>query len=247
VGPAARPDLAALYRYLYLAYSPPGFALRDVGHTGDPPVTTSVPPTTHFIRPQLFDNAGNETLPGWVAQLPDRPTLYATLGTEVNKEPGVYPDVLQTIVSGLRDAPANLIVTVGRDNDPAEFGPQPPNVHIERYIPQSLLLPHCDLIIMHAGSNSLLAALDTGLPMVLVPLIADQFYNAHVAQSLRLGQVLQREQLTPSNIRAAAEEVLNNSVYRRTVARLGAEMHALPDLGYAVGLVERVAAAPPGD
>ena len=86
------------------------------------------------------------------------------------------------------------------------------------------------------------SALDTGLPMVLVPLIADQFYNAHIAQSLRLGQVVQRSQLTPANIRAAADEVLHNPIYRRNVERLQAEMHALPDLKYAVGLVERVAA-----
>jgi UDP:flavonoid glycosyltransferase YjiC (YdhE family) len=65
-------------------------------------------------------------------------------------------------------------------------------VHIERYIPQSLLLPHCDLMVMHGGSNSLLAALDSGLPLVVVPLIADQFFNAHIVQAMQLGRVVQR-------------------------------------------------------
>jgi UDP:flavonoid glycosyltransferase YjiC (YdhE family) len=86
------------------------------------------------------------------------------------------------------------------------------------------------------------AALDVGLPMVVVPLIADQFFNANVAQSLRLGQVVQREQLTPASIRAAVEEVLQNPGYGQNVGRLQAEMHALPGQGYAVELVERVAA-----
>jgi UDP:flavonoid glycosyltransferase YjiC (YdhE family) len=86
------------------------------------------------------------------------------------------------------------------------------------------------------------AALDIGLPMVVVPLIADQFFNANVAQSLRLGQVVQREQLTPAGDRAAVEEVLRNSIYRQNVEWLQAEMHTLPGQEYAVELVERVAA-----
>ena len=233
------PDLAALYRYLYLSYSPPSFSLQDVGSPGG---AGAIPSTTHFIRPEFFDRAGDERLPDWAARLPAQPTIYVTLGTEVNKDPEFYPSVLQTILAGLRDAPVNLIVTLGRDRDPADFGSQPANVHIERYIPQSLLLPHCDLMVMHGGSNSLLAALEVGLPTVVIPLIADQFFNAHVLQSMRLGQVVQREQLTPASIRTAVEEVLDNPVYRQNVARLQAEMHALPDQQHAVRLIEWVAA-----
>ncbi len=173
--------------------------------------------------------------------MPKRPTIYVTLGTEVNGEPELYPSVLRTIVAGLRDAPINLIVTLGRDKDPADFGAQPANVRIERYIPQSLLLPHCDLMVMHGGSNSLLAALDVGLPMVVVPLIADQFFNAQILGELRLGRVVQRAELSNASIRAAVDEVLGNPVYRRNVARLQAEMHALPEQRRAVELIERVA------
>lgn len=246
-GLAPDPDLTSLHRYLSLAYSPPSFAMQDVdavglGITGFIP--TTVPATTHFIRPEIFDNAGNESLPDWMEQLPAQPTIYVTLGTEANGEPGVYPYVLQTIIEGLRDLPVNLIVTLGRDKDPVDFGPQPPNVHIESYIPQSLLLPLCDLMVMHGGSNSLLQALDIGLPTVVVPLIADQFFNADVTQRLGLGEVVQRAQLTPSSIRAAVERALHNPIYRQNVRRLQAEMHTLPDQKYAVELVERVAYEP---
>lgn len=239
-GLAPDPALSSLYRYVFLVYAPPGFALQAAGAGA----AVSIPARTHFIRPEFFDQAGPERLPDWVARLPAQPTVYVTLGTEVNKTPELYPSVLQTIISGLRDLRVNLIVTLGRDKDPADFGPQPANVHIERYIPQSLLLRECDLMVMHGGSNSLLAALDTGLPMVVVPLIADQFFNAHVTHGIGLGRVVQREQLTPASIREAAEEVLSNPMYRQTAGRLQAEMHALPGQEYAVGLVERAAMAP---
>jgi hypothetical protein len=49
-----------------------------------------------------------------------------------------------------RHEPLRLILTVGRDCDPAEFGgPQPTHVHIERYLSQSLVLPACDLVVSH--------------------------------------------------------------------------------------------------
>ena len=169
--------------------------------------------------------------------------MYVTLGTEVNKAPELYPSVLRTIINGLRDLPVNLIVTLGRDKDPADFGPQPVNVQIERYIPQSLLLRACDLMVMHGGSNSLLAALDTGLPMVVVPLIADQFFNAHVTQNIRLGQVVQREQLTPcQHSRGGGRGAVQSDVPadRRAAASRDA---CAAGQEYAVGLVEGVAMA----
>ena len=242
------PQRAALYRYLHLSYAPPTFSQHPIDGTAGP---APIPATTHFIRPDLFDQAGPEALPAWLGHLPAQPTVYVTLGTEVNKDPDLYPSVLQTIIAGLRDMPINLIVTLGRDNDPADFGPQPAHVHIERYIPQSLLLRHCDLLVMHGGSNSLLAALEYGLPFVVVPLIADQFFNARVVASLGLGQVVPREQLTPARLHAAVAAVLANAQYRQNIARLQAELQALPDQQHAVALVEKVvqdhaAGRPPG-
>lgn len=231
------PNLNFLYRYLYLAFAPPSFATHDVGISSP----RSIPLTTRFIRPQIFDNANRETLPEWFKELPAQPTVYVTLGTEVNNEPDLYPRVMQTIIAGLRELPINLIVTLGREQDPNDFGAPPDNVHIELYIPQTLLLPHCDLFVMHGGSNSLLAAFDVGLPLALVPLIADQFFNAHIVEQQELGRVIQLDALTPETIRAAVEDVLQNPTYRQNIARVKQEMHALANQEYAVGLLERVA------
>ena len=37
----------------------------------------------------------------------------------------------------LRDEPIEIILTVEHVQDPARFGQQPPNVHIDRFVPQS--------------------------------------------------------------------------------------------------------------
>ncbi len=218
---------------LLLQFSPPELAFSRPGSV--------YPPTTRFFRPQFYDRSGNENLPAWVQTLPKQPTVYVTLGTEVNHMPGFYPRVIQTIIEGLRDEPINLIITLGRDKDPAEFGEQPANIHIERYIPHTLLLPYVDLMVMHGGSNSLLLAIDRALPVVLIPLIADQFMNAQRCVELKLAPVVSLEELTPVQVRKATREALENPLYRQNLVRLQREMHNLPGLDQAVALLEALA------
>src|SRR3712207_6771895 len=166
------------------------------------PYTTlfrSLPPTAHALRTVVFDRSGDEALPGWVGQLPDRPTVYATLGMGFNRN----TEIFRAIIEGLREEPLNLVVTVGRDQDPGQFGPQPPNVRIERYIPQSLLFPHCDLVVCHGGWNTVLAALSEGLPLVLLPIGADQPQNAERCDRIGVGRVIAPDGRTPEAIREA--------------------------------------------
>lgn len=58
------------------------------------------------------------------------------------------------VLAGVRQLPTEVVLTVGRGIDPAEFGIQPRHVHVEQYIPQSMLLPDCVALLNHAGSGS---------------------------------------------------------------------------------------------
>jgi MGT family glycosyltransferase len=163
--------------------------------------------------------------------------VYATAGTAVNRTPGL----LEQFLEALRDEPLNLILTIGRDRDPAEFGPQQPNVHIEPYIPQSLVLPACDVVLSHCGSGTMYAALDHGLPMVNVPIGMDQPENAHRCARLGLGITVSPATRTVNAIRVAVREVLGDPSYRANAQRMQAEMHALPSPSDVVAVLERLA------
>ena len=130
---------------------------------------------------------GAEALLPWLPPSSGRPTVYFTLGTVFNTESG---DLFTRVLSGLRELPIEVVVTVGRDVDPAGFGPQPGHIHIERYIPQAALLPHCDLVINHGGSGSVIGALAHGLPLVVIPMGADQSLNATRCAQLGVGVAL---------------------------------------------------------
>ena len=58
-----------------------------------------------------------------------RGAVYFTLGTVFNLESG---DLFARVVAGLRELGVEVIVTVGDGIDPAELGPQPPHVRVER-------------------------------------------------------------------------------------------------------------------
>ena len=219
------PDLAMLHRYLYLAFLPPAF----------PGPELAIPRTVHFLCPISFDHSGDEILPAWFDRLPAQPTVHASLGTIFHRTPGIFAAILEA----LRDEPVNLILAVGRDQDPARFGPQPPNVYIERYIPHSLLLPRCDLAITHGGFSSVMASLNHGLPMVLIPLAGgDQRGNAARCAALGLGRVIPSDRRTPEAVRAEVRAVLRDPGYAGNAARLREGIDTLPGLDRAVELLE---------
>jgi len=221
----ADPELQSMFRYLHLSFMPASY------------FGGMLPPTTRYFKLTVFDQSGKERLPDWVSSLGGRPVVYATLGTVFNK----LIHHLRTIAEGLRDEPLELIVTVGRDQDPAQLGPQPPNVHVERYIPQSLLLPKVNLAIMHGGYNSVMSALASGTPMIIVPLAADQPMNAQTCARLGVAEVVMPDDLTPELIRQRVREMLKNEGARVIARRFQEESEALPGMDQAVALLEKLA------
>lgn len=164
-----------------------------------------------------------------------RPTVYFTLGTVFNVESG---DLFTRVLAGLRDLPVDVVVTVGPHVDPGELGPQPEHVRVERYLPQEEVLPGCDAVVTHGGSGSVLGALAHGLPLVVVPMGADQPLNAARCEALGAGRVLDTLRANPADVRDAVASVLDDPSYRRAAERLRDEIAALPGPAEALKLIE---------
>jgi UDP:flavonoid glycosyltransferase YjiC (YdhE family) len=224
-GLPADPDLAMFSRHLVLSPMPPRY--RDPAFP--------LPPTAHGVRLIEADPANSP--PPWPITRPDAPTVYFTLGTIFNVESG---NLFERVLAGLRHLPLNLLVTVGWGIDPAELGPQPPNVHVTQHIPQAAVLPHCDLVISHAGSGSVMGALAYGRPMLLIPMGADQPLNAARCKALGVAQVLDPIAATPQDVRAAATTVLETPSYRQSAQQLQTEIAALPGPEHTVTLLEQL-------
>jgi UDP:flavonoid glycosyltransferase YjiC (YdhE family) len=179
------------------------------------------------MRPGAGDVMPGEHLP-WsddeLAALPHAGTVHLTLGTLFHHN----TPVLQTALAGLRELPVNVIVTVGPGADPASLGPQPPHVLVTDFVAHELLLPHCTAIISQGGPATILAALDHGIPHLVLPQGADQFLNAPVLAASGAGLALGPAEATAERIGAATARLLDEPSFADAARGMQAELHAMP-------------------
>jgi UDP:flavonoid glycosyltransferase YjiC (YdhE family) len=213
--------LATSSRYLVISPIPPSFR--------DPAVP--LPPAAISIRPDAV------TPGGAAIERSDPPTVYFTLGTVFNMESG---DLFERVLTGLRDLPIQLVVTVGRELDPEAFGMQTSNVRIERFIPQQEILPLSDVVVNHGGSGSVVGALAFGVPMVVLPLGADQALNAGRCEALGVGIALDATRATPRSLREAVTAILGDPSYGVAAGAVRDEIAALPGPIATVPLLEEL-------
>ncbi len=160
-------------------------------------------------------------LPAATTQPCRPPLIYLTLGTFSNANLTVF----RTVLDALAAEPVELIATVGLDNDPDALRPWPANARVERFIPQSELLPRCSAVVDHGGSGTVLGALAHGLPQLVLPQSADNFINAEMIEQSGLGQRLLPEEVIPDAIARAVVDVLADPAPAR---RAAAEIATMP-------------------
>jgi len=176
------------------------------------------------LRPAAGEPVAGERLPEALAALPHRQTIHLTLGTVFHEAPGV----LETAIAGLRQLPLNLVVTTGPGTDPARFGPQPPHVLLVPYIPHTLLLPRCSLVVSHGGAGIMFGTLAHGLPQLILPQGADQFMNAAASQNARVALALTPDELSAEAVAAAAGRLITEPGFAAAAAHIRAEIDAMP-------------------
>lgn len=226
LGLAPDPQADAPYRFLHMSFLPASFEGDDVDH----------PPTAHFLH-QTFSDGADEVPFGWQGSA-DRPKVLVSLGTIVHRTPGI----VEAIIDALGHEPVSLLVAVGRDQDRDRFGPQPPSVRIERYVPQTALLDVCDLLVTHGGYNSVKEALTLGVPMVVIPFTGDTPYGAQCCADLGVAVVVPPDNRTPDAIRQATRRVLGEPSYRARAKIVREEISSLPGPSHAATLLETLAA-----
>jgi UDP:flavonoid glycosyltransferase YjiC (YdhE family) len=216
-GIAAGDGVAALHRYLTLNPFPPSF--RD---PSDP-----LPGPVMAYRQKSPPRSAAE----------DAFRVYITLGTIFNTESG---DLLARTVRAVAAASAvdGVIVATGEHVDPAELGPLPNQVVAERFVAQRDVLAGCSAVVSHAGSGTVLDALQHGLPQVCLPLGGDQTLNARRCAELGSGIVLAAGTATHDDIIRAVNDAVTVPKYRRAAERLQAEILDFPELDAAVSALE---------
>jgi UDP:flavonoid glycosyltransferase YjiC (YdhE family) len=216
-------QVAGLFRHLYVDTCPPSMQSPEIASIA----------AVQRLRPAAAEIPDTDP-PEWLDQLDSQSVVYVTMGTVWNRN----PDVFRVVIEALRDDDITLVVTVGRQNDPASLGPQPGNVLVQRYVPQGVVLPRCDAIVTHGGSGTVLGALACGVPLLVLPQGADQYSNAERVVAAGAGRQLLKDELTVDAVRDSVRALLRDQSYRRCAERIQTEIHDMPDARDALTRIE---------
>jgi UDP:flavonoid glycosyltransferase YjiC (YdhE family) len=210
------PMWGGLYRDLYVDPCPPALQIAEI---------RELPAVIKMGR----ETSRPHSRPDWLGEV-RAPLIYVTFGTVSNRDHGIF----RMVLDALSMLPVEVIVTVGENNDPADFGPQPKTTRIFQFVPQDSLLPYCSAVVAHAGAGTLFGALAHGIPLLLLPQSADQFYNAGRASQAGAALSLMPEDASVQAISTTMRRLLNDLAFVTRARFVSAEMAAMPGPGEAL-------------
>ncbi len=169
----------------------------------------------------------------------DLPLVYLTFGSVV-PQMSFFPDLYRRAIDGLAALPLRVLVTVGRHADPRALGPLPANVHATQWVPQADVLPHASVMVCHGGSGTMRGGLAAGVPLVILPLFADQPHNARRVAELGAGIALDGGPSAIPWLAESVRQVRADPAYRAAAAEIAEDAWSLPPVDAAPRILREV-------
>ncbi|MCW3068227.1 MAG: hypothetical protein JWL67_852 [Solirubrobacterales bacterium] len=195
-------------------------------------------PNIHVVGPLMWEPpAADVELPAGSHGGPELPLVLIAPSTAQDAE----HRLLSASLRGLADAPVRVLATWNR-RLPATPLPVHANARLVDWVSYARTMPHCDVVVCHAGHGTLVRALASGCAVVAAPAVGDMNENAARLDWSGAGVRLPRRFVSPRTVRVAVERALGDpSIAAR--AREMAAWSAGHDAGTAAALhVERLAA-----
>lgn len=187
--------------------------LADVGAT--PPFPTMA------MRPTAW--SPDRPVQTWLLEPRRAPRVYLTMGTVFGSV-----DLLRSAALEIAGSGCHVLVATGPGIEPSALGDLPAAVHVEQEVPQAQLLPYVDLVVHHGGTGTVIGSLTNGLPQIVMPQGADQFWNADHLAAEGACRIVPTG-APPGSIAAAATALTKQHAPEREAARrLGAIIAAMP-------------------
>jgi|HubBroStandDraft_6_1064221.scaffolds.fasta_scaffold04831_4 zeaxanthin glucosyltransferase len=191
-------------------------------------------PQFHYAGP-FHDGRGRMDFDFPWEQLTGEPIVYASMGTLQNGLIDIFRSITQA-ASGLKGL--QFVLAVGGQLNPNQLGDIPANVVVVSHAPQIDLLKRSSLCITHAGLNTVLESLSSGVPLLALPVTNDQPGVAARITDKNVGVVICPDQATPANFVTAIKRVLGDSTVRDSVQRVQATIRRTDALSIAAEILE---------
>ena len=190
-------------------------------------------PSWHRLDSSVRETDGKFTLPDALAA-GSGALIYFSLGSLGSAD----VQLMRRVINCLATTPYRYIVSKGPLHDEIELAP---NMAGAEFLPQTSILPSCDLAITHGGNNTVTECLHFGKPMIVLPLFWDQYDNAQRIDELGLGIRLDTYRFTDAELHAALNRLLTDAHLRSQLTAAAATIQQRNGVRKAAELIEQTA------
>ncbi|UGY93013.1 glycosyltransferase [Streptomyces gobiensis] len=170
----------------------------------------------------------------WMYVRGERPRVLLSAGSRVTPDRDF--DILSGLVGKMAGLDAELLVAAP-EAVAEKLGPLPEHVRVG-WIPLDVVAPTCDLVVNHAGGNTVLGSMAHGVPQVLIPYLPYVVDYTERLCAYGAAKLVRPEDDSAENITRACQEVLESASYRERAADVAREMAAMPLPAQVVGALE---------
>lgn len=164
------------------------------------------------------------------------PLLYVTLGSITGSLDTAAP-AFRRALEAVEGLGVQVLLTTGHGFDRKVLGALPEDTYVEPWVPQEHVFSHATAVLCHGGSGTTYGALAAGLPLVFVPMFADQRTNARLIAVAGAGVVVDVGRKSEPGfrtievedvprIRRAVIEVLSQRTFRDGALRIAQEIRS---------------------
>jgi MGT family glycosyltransferase len=221
-GAPALPDLEFIHESEHLN-------LSVFPEAADYPRSRPLAPTWHRLASSVRQTEEPWEVPGSIRG--DGALVYLSLGSLGSAD----VELMRRLVSVLAETRHRYVVSKGPRADELEL---PDNMWGDARVPQTNVIPHCDLVITHGGNNTTTEALHFGKPMIVLPLFWDQYDNAQRVDELGFGVRLPTYAFEDDELRSAVDRLVADERLRARMGAVGEAIRAQDGLTRAADLIE---------
>lgn len=145
-----------------------------------------------------------------------RGVVYVSLGSNIIPSM-MDKDFLEAFLLAFEALPYNILWKFDGDN----LENVPKNVRIQKWFPQNDLLQHPNIkaFVTQCGLQSTAEAIASGVPLVGLPMMAEQWYNAQKYVDFGIGVKLDPLTVTAEDFIKGVNTVVDNKSYRENIVR----------------------------
>ena len=187
--------------------------------------------------PESFHYCGPFRRPleeSWTRPEGTKPIVYCSFGTLQ----GSRLHLFQRVAEACERFGLQLVLTHCGRLSPEQAARLPGSPLVHDFLPQEAVLKEVDLVVTHAGFNTVMETLTEGLPMVALPLAFDQpAVGARVAKA-GVGEVVKPRRASAARLEEAIAKVLETPSYRARSGVLAQEIANAGGAARAADLIE---------